>query len=119
MKGKLSPDRAAHVEIKLVESDNTHDVILDTGFSDFLYLPEDLIAACDLGFIGSVPMTLADKRIMIADVFEANLVWFGVSQQVTVTAGPFGCDSLLGMRLLEGCRIELDNVNGGGALGEA
>ena len=56
-------------------------------------------------------MTLADQSVIIADIYEATMDWFGSSHQVTVTAGSTGCDSLLGMRLLEGCRIELDDVN--------
>lgn len=56
-------------------------------------------------------MTLADQSVIIADVYEATMDWFGASHQVTVTAGAAGCDSLLGMRLLEGCRIELDDIN--------
>ena len=111
MTGKLTLDHAAHIDVEISESDGEHDFIIDTGFSDFLYLPEDRIAAWNLGFIGTVPMTLADQSVIIADVYEATMDWFGSSHQVTVTAGSTGCDSLLGIRLLEGCRIELDDVN--------
>ena len=112
MIGKLTLDHAAHIDVEISESDGEHDFIIDTGFSDFLYLPEDRIAAWNLRFIGTVPMTLADQSVIIADVYEATMDWFGSSHRVTVTAGSTGCDSLLGMRLLEGCRIELDDVNG-------
>ena len=111
MTGKLTLDHTAYVEVELSESDGGHDFIIDTGFSDFLYLPEDRIAAWNLPFLGTVPMTLADQSVIIADIYEATMDWFGSSHQVTVTAGSTGCDSLLGMRLLEGCRIELDDVN--------
>ena len=111
MTGKLTLDHAAHIEVEVSESDGGHEFIIDTGFSDFLYLPEDRIAAWNLPFLGTVPMTLADQSVIIADVYEATMNWFGSSHQVTVTAGSTGCDSLLGMRLLEGCRIELDDVN--------
>jgi clan AA aspartic protease len=85
---------------------------VDTGFSDFLYLAEEVIMAWGLPFVMSVPVTLADQSTIIADVYEATVIWFGTSARVQVLAGPLGCDPLLGMRLLEGCRIELDRVNG-------
>jgi len=110
MTGKLTLDHGANIEVEVSESHGGHDFIIDTGFSDFLYLPEDRVAAWNLPFLGTVPMTLADQSVIIAD--EATMDWFGSSHQVTVTAGSTGCDSLLGMRLLEGCRIELDDVNG-------
>src|SRR5437588_10900912 len=87
MTGKLTLDHTAYVEVELSESDGGHDFIIDTGFSDFLYLPEDRIAAWNLRFIGTVPMTLADQSVIIADVYEATMDWFGGSHQVTVTAG--------------------------------
>lgn len=112
MKGKLTPDHAAYVAIDLFESGVIHEVIVDTGFNDCLYLPEDKIDDWNLSFIATVPVTLADQSIMIADMYEAYLVWFGVPLRVTVLAGPSGSDSLVGMKLLEGCQIELDRKSG-------
>lgn len=112
MKGQLTPDHAAHISIELFESNGPCDAIVDTGFTDFLYLPEDRIAAWNLPFIATVPLTLADQTTTIADLYEANMIWLGASERITVTAGPDGCDSLVGMRLLEGCRIELDKEKG-------
>lgn len=88
----MTPDHAAHLEIEIAQSSRRHDVIIDSGFSDYLYLPENEIAALNLQFVGSVPMKLADNSITIADLYEANmvwsgLVWFGDSILVTVTAG--------------------------------
>jgi predicted aspartyl protease len=47
---------------------------------------------------------------VIADAYECTVVWFGISLRVSVLAGPSGCDRLVGMELLEGCRIELDRA---------
>jgi predicted aspartyl protease len=57
-------------------------------------------------------MVLANQTVVIADVFEATVVWFSVQHRVPVIAGPSGCDALIGMELLEGCRIEIDQVLG-------
>ncbi len=111
MNGWLSSDHAAYVAAEVVEAGCAHDLVLDTGFSGFLYIPEDTISMWNLSFVSCIPIGLADQSIMIADVYEATIVWFGTSQRVSVLSGPSGCDSLLGMELLEGCRIELDRVN--------
>lgn len=60
----------------------------------------------------SAPMVLANQSVLIADVFETTAVWFSVQHRVPVIAGPSGCDSLVGMELLAGCRIDLDRVLG-------
>jgi len=88
------------------------DVVVDTGFSGSLYLPEDKIADWNLLFMTSAPMVLANQSVLIADVFETTAVWFSVQHRVPVIAGPSGCDSLVGMELLAGCRIDLDRVLG-------
>jgi len=87
-------------------------LLLTLGFSGSLYLPEDKIADCNLLFITSTPMVLANQSVVIADVFEVTVVWFSVQHRVPVVAGPSGCDSLVGMELLEGSRIDLDRVLG-------
>jgi len=109
--GWLTSDHAAFIAAEVVEAGGGYELVIDTGFSGFLYIPEDTIATWGLSFVSSVPMVLADQSIVIVDVYEATIIWFGVSQRVSVLAGPIGCDSLLGMELLEGCRIELDGVH--------
>lgn len=96
----------------MFEAAGSHEFVIDTGFNSFLYIPEDTIAEWGLSFVSSVPVALADQTVMIADVYQATIIWFGVSQRVSVLAGPSGCDSLLGMELLEGCRVELDRLTG-------
>lgn len=93
--------------VEVLEAGRGHEFVVDTGFNGFLYLPEDEIAEWNLPFMTAAPMVLANQSVVIADVFEATVVWFSVNQRVPVVAGPSGCDSLLGMEFLEGCRIEL------------
>ena len=111
MKGRLASDHTPYVSFEVLEAGVVgHEFVVDTGFTGSLYLPEDKIALWNLGFITSTPMVLANQSVVIADVFEATVVWFSVNLRVPVVAGPSGCDSLLGMELLEGCRIDLDRV---------
>lgn len=93
------------------EAGGEHEVIIDTGFTGFLYLPEDTISSWGLHFVSNIPMLLADQSTAIADVYEATVVWFGSPLRVPVLAGPSGSVSLLGMGFLEGCRMELDSAN--------
>ena len=111
MIGWLTSDHAGYVAAEVVEAGGTHELVVDTGFGGFLYIPEDTISTWGLSFVSSVPVALADQSTVIVDVYEAAIIWFGVTLRVSVLAGPSGCDSLLGMELLEGCRIELDRVN--------
>ena len=110
MKGRLDSDHTPYVTVEVLEASVRREFVVDTGFSGSLYLPEDKIAEWNLLFITSAPMVLANHSVVIADVFEANVVWFSVKHRVPVVAGPSGCDFLLGMELLEGCRIDLDRV---------
>ena len=112
MKGRLASDHTPYVTIEVLEAGVGLEFVVDTGFSGFLYLPEDKIADWNLLFITSAPLVLANQSVIIADVFEATVVWFSVNLRVPVVAGPSGCDSLLGMELLEGYRIDLDRVLG-------
>ncbi len=112
MKGRLASDHTPYVTIEMLGAGVGREFVVDTGFSGSLYLPEDKIADWNLLFITSAPIVLANQSIVIADVFEATVVWFSIEHRVPVIAGPSGCDSLLGMELLEGCRIDLDRVVG-------
>lgn len=111
MKGRLTSDYTAYVELEVLEAGDTHELVVDTGFNDYLYLPEDTIATWGLPFVVSATVSLADGSTIIADLYDANIVWFGATVRVSVLAGPSGCDALVGMRLLAGCRIELDEGN--------
>ncbi len=112
MKGTLGPDYTARIELEVIEAGCGCELIVDTGFNDCLYLPEDLIATWNLPVITGTLTSYADGSVVTADLYEATALWFGMPTRVTVLAGPAGCESLLGMGLLAGCRIELDGAAG-------
>ena len=68
IKGALTPEHAAHIAIELLESGGAEDVVVDTGFSDCLYLSGDKIIAWGLPFIATFPVTLANQKTLIADM---------------------------------------------------
>jgi len=82
VKGRLASDHSPYVTIEVLEAGVGREFVVDTGFSGFLYLPEDKIADWNLLFITSAPMVLANQSVVIADVFEATVVWFPVKHRV-------------------------------------
>lgn len=111
MIGRIAPDLTPYITVELPKTAGIrHEFVVDTGFTGALYVPEQTIAEWGLRFITTASMALADQRVVLADIFEATIVWFSVEHRISVVAGPTGCDSLLGMELLEGCRIELDRA---------
>ena len=87
------------------------DALLDTGFSQHLTLPPDVVARLGLEYADRIPMTLADDRAIDVSVHECLVNWFGTSRKIQVIAidGP----SLLGMSLLENCKITIRAHPGG------
>jgi predicted aspartyl protease len=79
VKGALTSDHTAYVSLVIVEAGGEYELIVDTGFSGSLYLPEDAIAAWGLPFVSSVPIALADQSTVIVDVYEARVIWFGTT----------------------------------------
>ncbi len=112
MIGRLTPDLTAYLEPEVLEAGGTHELVTDTGFNDCLYLPAETIAAWNLPFVISTPVSYADGSTIITDLYEAHVLWFGAVKRVSVVAGPAGCEALLGMGLLIGHRIELDDRQG-------
>jgi len=108
--GRLASDLTPYVTVEVVEAGDSHEFVVDRGFNGSLYLPQNRIEPWNLLFITSAPIVLANQSVVIADVFEATVVWFSATGRVPVVAGPADCDSLVGMELLEGCRIELDGA---------
>jgi predicted aspartyl protease len=108
--GRLTFDHTPYIPLAIAGS--LGEFIVDTGFGGAIYLSEDRIASLNLPFLTSAPIILANQSVVISDVFEATVVWFAVARRVAVIAGPLGCDALVGMELLKGCRIELDDVAG-------
>jgi predicted aspartyl protease len=109
--GRLTSDQTPYVTLAISETAE-QEWVVDTGFGGALYLSDDKIADLNLSFLTSAPIILANQSVVIPDVFEATIMWFSTARRVAVIAGPVGCEGLVGMELLKGCRIELDDVAG-------
>lgn len=88
------------------------DVVVDTGFTGALVLPNGVIDQLGLNWRSGGTAVLADGTTQQTDYYEVDLAW--VSTWRTVLAMTVGPESLLGMRLLVGCRLTIDGSPGGG-----
>ena len=111
--GHVTARREAVIALPLITAlgTTTIDVIVDTGFTEFLTLPPALIASLALPALNATAMTLADGSVIAVDVYEANVLWDG--QKRTVKIHSADGDPLVGMALLYGYRLIIDAVDGG------
>lgn len=104
----------AWISILVRDSDGEfrqRDVILDTGFTGCLMLPEDDVR--DLGLIisGSRQGIMASGNEESFAFYGAWVMWNGDTHEVGVLQSID--QPLLGMELLEGCHIAVDAWDGG------
>jgi predicted aspartyl protease len=87
------------------------ETVIDTGFSDYLTLPPDEIAALQLSYSGISDFTLADGSDASFRVYTATALWDGIDRPIFVLEAAGG--PLVGMSLLRGHRLIIDVVDGG------
>ena len=87
------------------------EVILDTGFTGYLTLPEAVIDALGLVSEGQRPVTVASGREESLEYYTAWVSWQGRLYEVGVFQSID--QPLLGMELLNGSRITIDAWEGG------
>lgn len=87
--------------------------VIDTGFNGFLCLPENMAEELEMPFLHSRRVGLADGREAVVRVHHAELDWDGVHTTVRATAS--GTTALVGMRLMDSYRLEMD-IRPGGAV---
>ena len=111
--GHVTARREAVIPLPLMTalSTTTFDVIVDTGFTEFLTLPPTLIASLTLPALNATAMTLADGSVIAVDVYEASVLWDGHTRTVKVHSADG--DPLVGMALLYGYRLIIDAVDSG------
>ena len=87
------------------------EVVIDTGFTDWLMLPE--VAIADLGLVsqGNVSVTLATGEESQVDYYLTRVLWHYELSWVEVIGSTD--QSLLGMELLRGYRLAIDAWEGG------
>jgi clan AA aspartic protease len=87
------------------------EFVIDTGFTDYLTLPQSAVTALGLPFLNDVVINLADDSYATVPLHEATILWHGVEQQVPVFAT--GKRPLLGTALLHGSEMVMQFADNG------
>ena len=87
------------------------NAVIDTGFTGFLSLPSNIIAELNLPWSYSDIATLGDGSETLVDIHEASVIWDGQFQKIEINSADI--EPLLGMRMLRGYRLQVDNVQSG------
>jgi clan AA aspartic protease len=90
------------------ESINT---VIDTGFDGYLSLPSEKIIQLGLPWRTSNTATLGDGSEVLFDFYTATVIWDGQYHTIDIAASE--TEPLLGMALLYGYRLQIENVEGG------
>ena len=81
------------------------DTLMDTGFSGYMTLPPDRVARLGLEHVELIPVVLAGDRQTQVSAHKGYVNWFGRELRIDVLA--MEGQPLIGMKLLEDCKITL------------
>lgn len=112
--GRVTSDNEAILPIEVLGADGRAFQVkagIDTGYNGFLTLPKRMIEDLDLTFVGPARAALGDGREVRMDLFLASIQWEGGPRDILVLESEGG--TLVGMGLLDGCRVVLDVEEGG------
>lgn len=111
--GHVTPDSEAVLLIEVLGTGRTLQIEagIDTGYNGFLTLPKGVIEDLDLTFVGPARAALGDGREVRMDLFLASIQWESGPRDVLVLESEGG--TLIGMALLNGCRMVMDVEEGG------
>ena len=88
------------------------EFVVDTGFTDDLALPLDIINRLNLRPLeGDVTLTLADGSVANFGWYSAYVLWHG--QRREIKALNMEGDPLIGMALLRGSNVSIDALPAG------
>jgi clan AA aspartic protease len=114
IQGNVTEDGEPVVRIVVRDSgnqDHEHEAIVDTGFTGWLTLPPDLIASLNLSWREWGIGILADGSQVVCNVYDATLLWDGLT--ITIPVDEADAEPLVGMRLMKGYRILIEDRDGG------
>ena len=118
--GQINADREAVISLVLQNvsgEETTIEAVIDKGFSDYLTLPEALIATLQLPFREAVEFTLADGKSVAVETYALTVIWSGRERDILVLAAERGPH--IGMSLLNAYRLVIVVVDGGAVTIEA
>ena len=112
--GTVNADREPIIRITVRDvngQEQEREAVVDTGFTGWLTLPPAFITALGLPWKELGTAILADGSQIYFDVYEATVIWDG--QPITFFVDESDSDPLVGMALMYGYDIFIENVDGG------
>lgn len=121
--GRVTSDgREAEIPLQLSAPSEARDggsaevrAVVDSGFTDWLFLPASVAERLKLPVRGSVEAEMADGRVERLPLHRVRVSWYGRSRFVKAYSAPTG-EALIGMSLLRGSRLTVNAVPGGEVL---
>ena len=112
--GAVNADHEAIIGLKVQGPSGQEqdiDAVIDTGFTGLLTLPPTIIQALGLTWLTQSQAVLGNGQIETFDVFVATVVWDG--QPIRIMVDEANTDPLVGMALMYGYDLHIQNLDGG------
>jgi clan AA aspartic protease len=114
MLGSVNNHAEAFIGVDFIDANDastTIEVMVDTGFDQFICLPPAAIAQLQLPRLLDQRVVFADGTISVRSTFLGSLMWHGSPRPVVIVE--LDAHPLLGMSILAGSRLTVDAVPGG------
>lgn len=112
--GWVSPSYEAMIRFSIGRKNGQQqmiDAVIDTGYTGFLSVPSEIIAALNLPWTGIDRVTLGDGSETTFEVYEGAVIWDGEYRSIPINESE--TDPLVGMSLLYGSNLRIQTVVGG------
>ena len=96
-----NPCLTLHLSADAADQASTVDAIIDTGFTEFLQVPQELASYLRIVSLTTVPVTLADGSNVVLPGGLVYVTFMDVTQAGLVLMPPKGSSILAGMQFLE------------------
>jgi clan AA aspartic protease len=87
------------------------DVLVDTGFTGYLALSNDVVQQLQLPQVDEEEVDLADSSTTVLALYKVTVMWH--DEPNTLTAYAVAGRSLIGMKLLRGSLVTLEVIEDG------
>jgi clan AA aspartic protease len=112
--GIVNANREAIIQIAVVsDSKNIKSVkaVIDTGYTGDLMLSRAIVDELGLTLRGLQEAVLGDGSIQMFRMYTGSVIWDGQVRRIEINAS--ATESLVGMGLLEGYKLEMEGKYGG------
>ena len=112
--GIVNTDREPIINIQLQDNEwqlQELPAVVDTGFNGWLTLPPKIISSFGFQWKELGAAILADGSEVYFDVYEAKIFWDG--RLIAIHVDESDSDPLVGMALMYGFRILIEDLDGG------